>query len=90
MAELRLSSYITRSGRKVILKSSESREIKNSSGGSDSVQVFKGDLYRADGQTVDSEHEWTDTLRNGVFGEHVNHNSNFQVASEYDLVQHIG
>ena len=88
--QLSLSTYVTRGGRKVTLISSELRSSKNANGQAETVTIFKGQLFKADGTTVDSEHEWQDTLRQGVFGEHVNQNSNFQVASEYDLVQHIG
>jgi hypothetical protein len=87
---LRLSTYITRNGRKAVLKSSEDRAIRTPEGGTENTRIFRGDLFRADGNTIDSEHEWMDTLRVGVLGEHVNQNSASQVASEYDLVQHVG
>jgi hypothetical protein len=87
---LELSGYVTRSGRRVVLKGSEKRPIRQADGSNIDAEIFRGDLFKADGKTVDSEHEWMNTLRNGVLGEHVNQNSSFQVASEYDLVQHIG
>jgi hypothetical protein len=87
---LKLSRYVTRNRRVVVMKSSEDRQVPDGLGGTKTITIFKGDLLKADGQSIDSEHEWIDTLRQGVEGEHVNHNSNYQIASEYDLVQHVG
>lgn len=90
MSQLQISgTYITRNGRQAILKSSESRPFQPTPGHSETKEVFKGDLMRSDGKSVDSEHEWIDTLRVGVLGEHVNQNSSFQTASEYDLIQRV-
>lgn len=82
-------SYITRNNRRVDLISSEPRSRTNANGEPETVTIFKGQLFRADGKSIDSEHEWIDTLRVGVLGEHVNQNSMFQTASEYDLVQKV-
>jgi hypothetical protein len=88
---LQKSEYITRSGRRVVLRSSERRPIPQAGNEKPvETEIFRGDLYKADGRSIDSEHEWMDTLRQGVLGEHVNSNSATQVASELDLIQHIG
>lgn len=88
---LKLSEYITRSGRRVVLKSSTVRPLPQAGNEKPvDTEIFHGDLYKADGRSVDSAHEWMNTLRANALGEHVNSNSATQVASELDLVQHIG
>lgn len=87
---LKLSTYSTRNNRKVVLTSSGERQFQNGTAQPETKTVFKGNLFKADGTSIDSEHEWIDSLRTGVLGEHVNQNSAYQTLSELDLVQHIG
>ena len=77
---LKLSEYITRSGRRVVLKSSAIRPVPQAGDKPVDTEIFLGDLYKADGRSIDSEHEWTNTLRKNALGEHVNSNSATQVA----------
>jgi len=85
---LKPGTYQTRNSRVARLTEPFSRTKKL---GDDSVVItgYRGDLMKADGKTVDSQHEWEDTIMPRVLGVLVRAGATEGVANEFDLISRI-
>jgi len=55
---MKLGTYQTRNGRKVILTGQEDREVTLLTGVKRTMTFYKGTLFNGDGKTPDSDYEW--------------------------------
>jgi hypothetical protein len=88
MQNLNPGRYMTKNSRIVELQGSAQEQTKKRLDGSTApVKVWKGVLYRADGRTVESAHEWEETLLPNTIAAFVSAGRTEGVSSEFDLIQ---
>jgi len=87
---LKPGEYTTRNNRRVVLTEPFARSKKNGDGDAIVITGFRGQLMKADGKTVDSEHEWENTITPHTLGVFVRAGATEGVANEFDLIQRIG
>ena len=88
MQNLQPGRYMTRNSRVAELQgSAQEREKKRLDGSTAPVRVWTGNLMRADGRTVESAHEWEETLLPNTIAAFVSAGRTEGVSSEFDLIQ---
>ena len=88
MQNLQPGRYMTRNSRVAELQgSAQEREKKRLDGSTAAVRVWTGNLMRADGRTVESAHEWEETLLPNTIAAFVSAGRTEGVSSEFDLIQ---
>lgn len=81
--------YQTRNNRIVELFLSEARTKRTSTGENQAITVWKGNLFKADGRTLDSQKEWEESNHPFCLGIYISPGKAEGVASEFDLTERL-
>jgi len=86
---LRPGRYQTRNVRIVELTDTFQREKPTGPGQTVTVTIWRGNLMKADGRTVDSMHEWEETNHPLTMGAYVSPSKADGVSNEFDLTTQL-